>query len=49
LLCHRNQDELYEHYKGNATEAQGRLYQTITPETVEALRVGFEPAAQSTP
>jgi len=40
ILCHRDQDELYEHYKGNATEAQGKLYQTITPETVELIRQG---------
>jgi len=44
LLCHQNQDELYEHYKGNATEAQGKLYQTITPDTVDELRRGFVPA-----
>lgn len=44
ILCHRDQDELYEHYKGNATEAQGKLFQTITPATVDDLRQGFQPA-----
>jgi len=40
ILCHRDQDELYDHYKGNATEAQGKLYQTITPSTVDLIRKG---------
>lgn len=43
LLCHRNQDELYEHYKGNAKEEAGRTYWTLTPQSVERLREGFEP------
>jgi len=45
LLCHRNQDQLYEHYKGNATEAKGKEYFTITPQTAPTLAVGFEPAS----
>jgi integrase len=40
ILCHRDQDELYDHYKGNATEAQGKLYQLITPATVDEIRRG---------
>ena len=46
FLCHADQDELYEHYKGNATESDGKLYQSITPQTVAELRKGFEPAVQ---
>lgn len=44
LLCHRDQDELFEHYKGIATEAEGKLYHTLTPETVATARAGFVPA-----
>lgn len=33
LLCHRNQQKLWEHYKGNATAAEGRRFESITPET----------------
>lgn len=43
LLCHRNQDQLYEHYKGRAKDTAGKLYQTITPQTAKQLSVGFEP------
>ncbi len=37
LLCHRNQQKLWDHYKGNATAAEGRRWETITPETAGAM------------
>lgn len=37
ILCHRDQDELWEHYLGIATSEQGKLYQTITPRTAAAI------------
>lgn len=37
ILCHRNQQQLWEHYNGNATQADGRLYWTITPQSAEGL------------
>jgi hypothetical protein len=37
ILCHTNQEQLFEHYKGRATEADGRLYQTISPATAKRL------------
>lgn len=37
LLCHRNQKKLWEDYKGNATEAEGRRFESLTPATVAAL------------
>ena len=40
LLCHRSQDLLWSRYKGNATEAEGVMYQAITPTTVAALLEG---------
>jgi len=44
LLCHRNQDLLWEHYKGNAKDEEGKAYFTITPQTAERLAKGFESA-----
>ncbi len=43
ILCHRNQDELFEHYLGRATREQGRLYQTITPTTAQQISEGVCP------
>lgn len=37
LLCHRNQQKLWDFYKGNATAAEGRRWETITPETAQAM------------
>jgi site-specific recombinase XerD len=37
LLCHRNQQKLWDHYKGNATAEEGRRWETITPETADAM------------
>jgi integrase len=31
ILCHRNQKMLWDHYRGNATEAQGKAYFAIVP------------------
>lgn len=31
ILCHRNETKLWQHYKGAATEAQGRDYFSILP------------------
>jgi hypothetical protein len=43
ILCHRNQDLLWTRYKGNATEADGKRYQTITPQTAEKLAKDYVP------
>jgi integrase len=37
LLCHRNQGQLWDHYKGNATAADGRKWETITPTTAREM------------
>lgn len=37
LLCHRNQQKLWDYYKGNATMAEGKRFEQITPQTAEAL------------
>jgi integrase len=44
ILCHRDQQELWDHYNGRATEADGKLYQEITPTTAERILVGYVPA-----
>lgn len=49
LLCHRNQDLLYDHYRGNATEAQGKAYQSITPETAARMAEGYVPLRSPAP
>lgn len=36
ILCHRGQEKLWENYKGNASEADGREYFKITPQSVLA-------------
>lgn len=45
ILCHKDQDELWEHYYGIATHKEGILYQHITPATCGKIAQGFEPAA----
>lgn len=38
IICHtKDQNLLYEHYKGMATDADGKLFWTITPQTAESL------------
>lgn len=37
LLGHRNQQKLWDHYKGNATKADGLRFETITPQSCAAL------------
>jgi len=43
ILCHRNQDLLWTRYKGNATEVDGKRYQSITPQTAAKLAEGYVP------
>lgn len=45
ILCHKDQDLLWEVYNGQATEANGKLYQTITPATAKRLAMGFVPSS----
>jgi integrase len=47
ILCHRNQEQLFEHYKGRATAADGALYQLITPQTAGQMSIGFQPAQRT--
>ena len=49
ILCHRNQDLLWDRYKGNAKEADGVTYQAITPATAQALAAAYVPLSASTP
>jgi integrase len=37
LLCHKNQQRLWEHYKGRATQSDGEAYFKITPITAKAM------------
>ena len=37
LLCHRSQELLWKHYNGLASQAAGKAYWTITPESAEAM------------
>ena len=37
LLCHSNQQKLWSNYNGRATQADGKKYWTITPQTVADL------------
>lgn len=46
ILCHRDQELLWKHYLGIATSEQGKLYQSITPTTAQAIAVGFTEAVQ---
>lgn len=43
LLCHKDQDLLWDRYKGNGSEADGKKYQTITPQTVADLAKDYVP------
>lgn len=43
FLCHEDQDLLWSRYKGNATEAAGKLYQSITPATAAKVAKGYVP------
>jgi hypothetical protein len=43
ILCHTNQAKLWSNYNGNATQAFGRLFFSITPETVETIARSTEP------
>lgn len=47
ILCHTNQAKLWAHYNGNATQAFGRMYFEITPET--AQRISRSEAVQHLP
>jgi hypothetical protein len=47
ILGHTNQEELWEDYKGNATQAEGRLYQMITPGTCREIGASGRPPAPS--
>jgi integrase len=47
ILCHRNQLLLWDRYKGNASEANGRRYQTITPATARRLAKDYVPLTAS--
>ena len=46
ILCHRNQELLWECYNGIATESNGKKYQTITPLTVDVLAKDYVPLAE---
>jgi hypothetical protein len=37
LLCHVNQQRLWDTYKGEATKAEGELYRKLRPATAEAM------------
>jgi len=43
ILCHRNQDELWDHYAGIGTFAKGHLYFQITPATAARIAAGEVP------
>lgn len=36
LLCHRDQKKLWDHYKGNATSAEGKRWELLTPPNAAA-------------
>lgn len=42
LLCHRNQQKLWEHYKGNATAAEGKRFETLMPGEVAQIAREWE-------
>jgi len=46
ILCHTDQELLWRRYKGNATQSDGLLYQTITPATALEVAEG-KPAPSS--
>ena len=37
LLIHKDQKKLWNHYKGNATGAEGRLWEELTPQRAEEM------------
>lgn len=37
LLCHRNQNKLWDHYKGNAKASEGKRWEMLTPTAVAAM------------
>lgn len=37
LLCHRNQQKLWAHYRGNVREADAAVYWSITPQTARRI------------
>jgi len=37
ILCHRNQQKLWDNYKGNAESRWGKMYFEITPKTVHKI------------
>lgn len=49
ILCHKDQEELWEHYNGIATSEAGKKYQRITPATAQELARGFAPAIAPLP
>jgi hypothetical protein len=49
ILCHRNQDLLWDRYKGNAKEADGVTYQAITPGKAASLAEGYVPLGANAP
>lgn len=52
LLCHTDQEQLWEHYLGIATHEMGKKYQRITPGNCAELAQGWQPvvfAAFATP
>ena len=48
-LCHTDQEELWEHYNGEATSEAGKKYQRITPTTAAEIAKGFVPAVTALP
>lgn len=46
ILCHRNQDELWDHYAGIGTHGKGVLYFDITPSTAAQIAAGVVPETQ---
>ena len=47
ILCHRNQEQLWGHYKGNASSEFGKRYFQITPKT--AAKIALEEVVQQMP
>ena len=42
LLCHRNQQKLWDSYKGNATGAEGRRWEALTPQTASLVAAEWQ-------
>jgi integrase len=45
ILCHTNQELLWAHYNGIATQAAGLKYQSITPQTAAQIAASVPPDA----